>query len=255
MNKTLLLFLFFISFTVPCFQTGAEEISTLSFSVAAPSSKPFAYIGEQGDTEGFFVELFALVQKKAGIKITVTVMPWVRGMREVKLGHYDALIPTLYTKEREKHIVYPDKPVIDFHTVLLKRKDDGIVISSIAELDPQRAIAKKRGMSMGSVFDNAERKGKINVIEVRDHEHAIKMLALSRVDLVACVEYVCDTSLINLNLHNKVDVIKTSDSRFPSYLAFSKKFAETHDINKIMKEINKVKTTSEYQGLVTKFLN
>lgn len=239
---------------VSSFKLSAEKTSALSFSVASPSSKPLAYINEKEVPAGFFVEFFSLIKKETGINITIEIMPWARGMHEVKLGNYDALIPTLYTKEREEFITYPNEVLIDFYTVLLKIRGDDLIVGSIADIGNEKLIAKKRAMSMGKAFDDAQSTGKINVIEVREHEHAIQMLALSRVDLVACVEYVCDSSLDNLNLNNKIDVIKISDSRLSSYLAFSKKYAEKHDVNKIMWRINQVKNTPEYHDLVDKFL-
>ncbi|MCW8834032.1 MAG: transporter substrate-binding domain-containing protein [Colwellia sp.] len=254
LSNTFLLLPLNILLLVTCFKAHTAESSVLSFTVAAPSSKPFVYIGKQGNPQGLFVDFFSLIKKQTGINITINVMPWVRGMHEVKLGRYDALIPTLYTKEREEFITYPDESLIDFYTVLLKRKGDDFTLNSIAEIGAKRIIAKKRAMSMGKAFDEAEHTGKINVLEVKEHEHAIQMLVLSRVDLVACVEYVCDSSLANLNVNDKVDVVKISDNRLPAYIAFSKAFANKHDINKLMQKINDVKNTSEYKTLVRKYL-
>jgi ABC-type amino acid transport substrate-binding protein len=255
LNKKHLIFFYNILAIFYCSNVSSKQLSALKLSVAAPSSAPFVFLDGQGEPQGLLVDFLYLVNKQTGSDISITVMPWVRGVHEVKFGQFDALMPTLYTKDREEFISYPDEALIEFNTVLLKRRDDQSVINSVNEIGIKKVIAKKRAMSMGDVFDDAQRSGKINVKEVRDHEHAIQMLIHSRVDLVACFEYVSYHALNKLNLRDKIDVIKMPKSNFSTYLAFSKAYAQKHDINEIMQRINQVKLTPEYQVLIDKYLN
>ncbi len=253
-NNVLTVFCFNALLMMTIFQSQAESLSIKSISIAAPISAPFIFKGDQEKTEGFLVELFALVQQKTGLSATISVMPWARGMHEVKVGHIDALMPTIYTDERAQFLAYPKLPLIEFHTVLLKRAQDNIVVNDITKLGTNKTIVKIRGMSMGKVFDDAEKSGLLSVIEVRDFDHAIQMLATSRADLVACVDYISNSSLKRLNLRDQIDTLKFSNEKVAAYLAFSKTYAKHHNIKELMQKINKVKSTPEYKALVDKYL-
>lgn len=254
MYKIFLAFKIFLLLITPCFQSYAEQASTLKFSIAAPSSKPFSYKDKAGKSQGFLVDFFSLVERETGIETSITVMPWPRGLNAVKYGKFDALMPTFYRKDRGEYLTFPVESLIDLSSVLLKRSDNDIEISNIADIGNTKFIAKKRAMSIGNEFDEAEKASLINVVEVKTLEQAIQMLMHLRVDLVASHKFVSLFVLKNLKLIDKVDVIKISNNETPSYLAFSKSFSKKHDVNKIMKSINQVKGLPEYQALVDKYL-
>lgn len=236
------------------FKLIAKEPFPEQITIAAPVSAPFVFKDEQGNPQGFLVELFALIQKKTGLKANISVMPWPRGLHEVQVGHINALMPTLYTDERVQFLTYPKLPIIGFNTILLKRVQDNIVVNDITQLGTEKTIVKIRAMSMGKVFDDAEKAGQIKVIEVRDFDQAIQMLAMSRADLVACVDYISTSSIKRLNLRNLVTKLNFSKEKVPAYLAFSKDFSQKYDVNTLMMRINEVKKTMEYQLLESKYL-
>ena len=253
-SNKLAAFCFSFVLILTSFQLLASDNKMGTINIAAPISAPFISKDEQGKPQGFLVELFDLIQQKKGLKVNISVMPWPRGMHEVKVGHKDALKPTIYTDDRAQYLVYPKLPLIEFYTVLLKRAKDDITIDNITQLGTDKTIVKIRGMSMGKAFDDAEKAGLLNVVEVRDFDHAIQMLASSRADLVACVDYISNSSLKRLNLRDKIDTLRFSNEKIAAYLAFSTAFAEQHDIDELMQKIDKVKKTAEYQALVDKFL-
>lgn len=236
------------------FQLHANDNVIESITIAAPISAPFVFKNEQGKPQGFLVELFALVEQKTAFKADISIMPWPRAMHEVTVGHIDALMPTIYTDERAQFLFYPKMPIIEFRTVLLKRSQDEIVVDDITQLGTKKTIAKVRAMSMGKTFDAAEKAGLINVIEVRDFDHAIQMLATSRADLAACIDHISNSSLKRLNLRDQIDTLNFSDGKIPAYLTFSKTYAKQHNVDELMQKINKVKATPEYQALVDKYL-
>lgn len=225
-----------------------------NITIGAPISAPFVFKNVQGESQGFLVELFNLVEQETDLKATIIIMPWSRAMHEVKMGNINALMPTIYTDERAQFLMYPRLPLIEFNTVLLKRTQDNIVIDDLTLLGTEKVIVKIRGMSMGKAFDEAEKAEQINVVEVRDFDHAIKMLAQSRVDLVACVDYIANSSLKRLNLQDQIDILTFSDKKTLAYLVFSQAYADKNDINELMGKINEVKKTPQFRALVDKFL-
>ena len=254
MNNTLTAFCLSIVLILVNTRSLASEHDIEHIKIAAPISAPFIFEDQQGRPQGFLVDLLALVEKKLALKTDIVIMPWPRAMHEVSAGNIDALMPTLYSDDRALLLVYPKLPIIEFNTVLLKRTQDNIIVDDITQLGTDKIIVKVRSMSMGKVFDAAEQSGLINVVEVRDFDHAIKMLALSRADLVACVDHISNSSLDRLNLRDKITSLSFSDGKVPAYIAFSKAFAQQHNVDELMKKINEVKTTPEYQALVNKYL-
>ncbi len=253
-NNRLTAFFFNFVLILSSFQLVASDNKFESINIAAPSSAPFVFKDEKGNAQGFLVDLLALVEQESGIKINIAVMPWPRGVHEVKVGHKDALMPTIYTDDRAQYLIYPKMPLIEFNTVLLKRTQDKLVVDDITQLGTEKVIVKIRGMSMGKVFDDAEKAKVIKVIEVRDFDHAIQMLATSRADLVACVDYIANFSLKRLNLLDKITTLNYSNKKVPAYLTFSKAYAEKYDINFLLAKIDNVKISPEYQALVVKYL-
>jgi hypothetical protein len=53
-----------------------------------------------------------------------------------------------------------------------------------------------------------------------------------------------------MSVENKTSVLNISKIVEPSYLAFSKKFLEKHDINKIMSIINQYNKPDSYQEIL-----
>ncbi len=235
-------------------QLHANSNAIKSITIAAPISAPFVFKDTKGKPQGFLVELFKLVEQKTGMKATVSIMPWARAMHEVKVGHIDALMPTIYTDERAQFLTFSKIPLIEFQTVLLKLAEDELIVDDITQLGTEKVIVKIRGMSMGKVFDDAEKAQQIKVIEVRDFDHAIQMLAQSRVDLVASVDYISNSSLKRLNLQDKIDTLIFSDEKTLAYLAFFKAYENKKGIDELMEQIKNVEGTVQYQALVDKYL-
>jgi len=245
-----LVFLLFLT----SFQLVADDGMTDTISIAAPLSAPFAFEDELGEPQGFLIELFYLVEIKTGLKTNITIMPWARAMHEVKVGRIDALMPAFYTKERAEIFVYPKLPLAESSTVFLKRAQDDIVIDDITQLGEDKLIVKVRSMSMGQVFDDAQRARKIKVVEVNDYYQGIQMLVNSRVDLFASIDYISMFLLKKRNLFDKVDILKYSTETIPSFLVFSQSFAKQNDVNVFMEKVYEVHDTKEYKALVNKFL-
>ncbi len=102
-QKTFITFLLMI-FSIQLF--ASDKSAPDMINIVAPISAPFVFKNEQGEAQGFLVELLSLVKQKTGINTHVSIMPWSRAMLEVKSGHMDALMPTIYTDERAQFLIY-----------------------------------------------------------------------------------------------------------------------------------------------------
>lgn len=147
MLKLLNIFLF-ISFTLQ-----AKEQS-IEFSLATTELPPFVIVNENKQLEGLFIDALNKVQRNTNIKINIFVMPWGRAISEVKKGAIDAIMPTLWSKERSEYLVYPALPFYTFkQSVLIKRKDDDFEYTNLRNIDPQKLIGKTRSVLVDEEFD------------------------------------------------------------------------------------------------------
>jgi polar amino acid transport system substrate-binding protein len=219
----------------------------ISIRLAAPELPPLIYTNESGEIVGFIADKLKEVNQKGDIKFSITILPWARGIEEVKSGSYDAILPSLFTNERQEYLTYPKQPLINFHgNVLLKRSDDDFVFHSLESIGKSKVIAKVRAIKLDTTFSLLNSENKLNVIEVNRLSNAMQMLELGRVDFVISDAIVAYNFIEKQNIKNKVIAIQLSTKVTPSYIAFSRQFSLINDIDLLMNKINKINNPDSY---------
>ena len=84
---------------------------------------PFASVDEDGNADGFSVDLIKAVAEAVGLKLKFQVGPWSEVKAKLERGEIDALPLVAYSTEREKHFDFT-KPHIISHAVAFVRKGD-----------------------------------------------------------------------------------------------------------------------------------
>lgn len=247
-------FIFLLLLNLISLYSHAGHKTIESFTVAAPKSAPLVFKDENGKPQGFLVEYFELVQQQTNLTINVSVMPWARALHEVKIGRVNALMPAIYTDERAQFLYYPKLPLFDSQRVLVKRVNDPIAFNDVKQIGKDKTIVKIRSMSMGRNLDFAEKLNLINVIEVRDFDHAIQMLVSEHADIVICAKTIAHSSINRLGLTDKIEVLKFDEPTEAGYLTFSKGFAEEYNVDELMEKIQLVQNLPQYQLLKEKYL-
>jgi len=218
------------------------------FTIASPSSHPFIYQDKVGELQGVLVELFKQLELESDIKVQIHLIPWARALEEVKNSRYDALMPTMYTKERAEYLVYPEHELISFFdNVMLKRVEDDFEFTGIEKIPDNKVIAKVRSVSLGSEFDRKLSKRNLKIIEVLDTKTAILMLNQGKVDIVFSDYFLALSIIKQENIETNIAIQQLSNKAMPSYLAFSKRFAKHQNVNSVMNEIKRVLQSKKYK--------
>jgi signal transduction histidine kinase/CheY-like chemotaxis protein len=100
MNKNIAIFFLLLLFG---FQIVSANIENRSFSVVViPNIKPVCYINDNGEPDGFYIELINEIAKIKKFKIEYKTFAWEEGLNKVKKGEVDLMPCVMKTDERKK---------------------------------------------------------------------------------------------------------------------------------------------------------
>lgn len=248
-------FFFFICSFLLCLNVQAQHTKqqqVITLTIAAPEIRPFIYSNEQGENKGLLIETMNKLNASGKFKISVTIMPWARALKAVEQGKFDALMPTVYTPERSLFLSFPKNPLINFYgSEIFKRADDNFVYQSIPLIDKSKILVKVRSTNVDSRSEKAFRDASITFVEATRLEDAFNMLIYGRVDLLIADSAIAYTTIDDMAVNGQVEGFSLSNRVDSSFLAFSKKYSMSHDINKVMENINMINDADSYH-LVSK---
>ncbi|WP_339720047.1 transporter substrate-binding domain-containing protein [uncultured Paraglaciecola sp.] len=219
------------------FSQQAKELPK-EFTLATAEIPPYVTVSQNKQIEGLFIDKLNEFQKNTKIKIHIFVMPWARAVNEVKKGKMDAILPALWSKERSEYMAYPTLPFFTFsQSVLIKRVEDNFTFTNLHTINAQKIIGKTRSMLLDQDFDKLVKQGKLSIYETNKLEQALFMMLQGKVDLVASDGDIALSAIKQLRLENRFILLPMHEVSPPSFMAFSRPFAEKHDINQFMSMI------------------
>lgn len=220
--------------------------SAISFSVATAKLPPFVYLDADKQPKGILIEILEKAKQETDLEINILVLPWARALDEVKNGRIDALMPAIWTSQREQFFVYPSLSFFTFSdSVLIKRIDDQFVFEGLASIGPNKVIGKTRLVVINHEFDALEKLGQLSTYETTKLDDALLMLTQKKIDLVAGDRAIALSTIRNLNLEKSLKLYALEATSNSSYIAFSQQFAAKHDINYIMQLIMDSQSTDK----------
>lgn len=158
---------------------SSQGIAEETIRVATGEWEPYISknLKHYGVCTQIITESFAL----KGIKAEIGFFPWARGERFAQLGEWDAMATLVSTPERKKvfylsDVAYSSKRVF-FH--LENYSFDWDTVDDLKGI----SIGATLGYKYGSVFENAEKKGKISVLRVPKDEQNFKMMLIGRIKI------------------------------------------------------------------------
>ncbi|GAA6206159.1 hypothetical protein NBRC116600_29570 [Thalassotalea sp. SU-HH00458] len=231
--------------------TNETTLNELVINVVAPELKPLVYNADKVAV-GLLIDTLNKVSEYSSLKFNVTVMPWGRAMLEVKNGHADAIMPTLYTNERAQSLVFPPQQFVNFYgSVLIKKVDNNFEFDSFDTMTSKKSVAKVRSVLLGEEFEKAKKEGLFTIAEVSRLEDAFNMLLLDRVDLVVTDGFAAYTSIKEMGIEDNMSVMSISSLEEPSFIAFSPQFAKKHDVIQIMSIIDQFNNPDRYKKILS----
>jgi polar amino acid transport system substrate-binding protein len=243
-------FIFFICSYLLCITVQANSVAVPRvklITVAAPEIRPFIYKNEQGENEGLLIDTIKKLNDSGKFNISVEVMPWARALKAVENGHFDALMPTVRTADRDLFLSFPTQPLINFYgSKIYKRVEDKFIYQSIPLIDNTKKIVKVRSTYISREGERAFKDASITFIEATRLEDAFNMLIHGRVDLLVADSVIANTTVEKMEISALVKGFSLSDKYHSSFLAFSKEYSSTHNINELMNEINLINDPDSY---------
>jgi polar amino acid transport system substrate-binding protein len=197
----------------PLYGTAADRsvhLATLNWS---------PYIGEHLEGYGFGAEILRTAFDRAGYDVTFSFMPWVRVLKDVEIGAYDAACFAYRSKERENQYYFTvpyAKSVLGF----CKLRDADIRFRSLQDLTPYR-IGVVRGFVNTPQFDALR---SLHKEEVKDELTNLKKLLNRRVDLIIIDQFVLQ-HLMHTHFQSEQSKVAFLDPPLivqPLHLMFSK---------------------------------
>ena len=202
------------------------------------------YIGEHLEGYGFGAEILRKAFHRAGYEVTFSFMPWVRALKDVEIGKYDAVCFAYHSIERSKKYIFT-KPYAQSVLGFGKLQDFDISFETFEDLLPYR-IGVVRGFVNTPEFDALEA---LKKEEANNELLNLKKLVYRRVDLIVIDEFVM-LHLVKKHYPGKesaVEFLKPPLINQPLYLMFSRELQgssiKVREFNQAIAEMKKDGTT------------
>lgn len=212
----------------------------------------YPYCAERnGKAEGFAVDVVEAAFKAAGTKVSFKIMPYARGMEEVKKGTEVGVFDTSKNSDLEKDYIFHKNELFTANIVIA-----GPASSSESGLATKSLEGKTVGITNGYTYGNEFDMNKaIKKDPAVDDKTMLKKLAASRTQYGVIYDQVM-RSIVSENkadLDGKIKIVGnvTSDKL---YISFSKvhkdgaKFAQIFD-----KGMDAIKKSGEYKKIEDKW--
>lgn len=229
---------------VPVFAGPFEDISYMT-----EEYYPFNYL-EKGEVRGISADLLRLVWKELGVAPQpIESMPWARAYDRIRYEPGTVLFSMARTQERETMFEWAG-PIMVVRFVLIARKDRGIQLSSLSDLEGLRIGTLREDISDTLL---AEYKSIACVEPVANMKQNIDKLVKGRVDMVAYEERSWQKIAARRGLDpddfETVYVLQET----PVYFAFHVGTA-VPVVREFQLVIDKIKATPAYQMILDKYL-
>jgi polar amino acid transport system substrate-binding protein len=159
----------------------AETIRWVQYNVSP-------YAAEHLPAGGFWCQLVREALALRGHDISIQWYPLKRAFAMVENGAADLSLGWLKTPEREKAVLFSDRPVARSPVVFFHRRDKAFDWETLEDLKGLRIGDRLGNVNGGKTYLAAEKAGVINVERVPADEQNLKKLLLGRIDVIVGAE-------------------------------------------------------------------
>ncbi len=227
-----------------------EEPSRLKTAIVVGSEldyPPFALVTEDGQADGFSVDLMKAVCEVMGIEVTFRVGPWNQVRRALEVGQVDALPLVSYSEDRERVFDFTAPHTVSYGMVFKRR--DSPDIDDIEDLRGKAVIAMRADATHDWLLENQITDRLVLVKTVAD---ALRLLASGRHDYALIPRLVGLLTAKSLNLNN----LETTGPKVGVY-GRGYGFAVTEGDYALLQQLNQglaiVKETGQYDAIYEKW--
>ncbi|WP_168203199.1 substrate-binding periplasmic protein [Marinobacter fonticola] len=210
---------------------------------------PFIAQSADGSPTGPLWTITQNVAQRAGIQVSVAFVPWKRALEQVSRKRKDGLIGAFSSSERSRRMRFSSVPLFFSETVVFSRKQDPVVVESLASLAGKH-VAVSAGYSYGLEVESA---ADFKRTEIRDIGAGLQLVTFGRVDAFLANRAVGWYAARKLGIADQLVASEKTVSGGPVYLAFSlavppelvaafdrelRAYRETEDYRRIVQDFN-----------------
>jgi polar amino acid transport system substrate-binding protein len=211
---------------------------------------PFYYT-ENGDTNGFSVDVLNFVAAHSKYEFEYVILPWPRAIHLVAEGQVDLILTLFKTSKREKMYHFIEPSYSNEINQLFTLMDNKFEFSGQLQQLAPYSIGTVREYSYGEYFDQATY---LNKLPALTEEVLLKLLLSKRIDMLISNPLVFNQLILKENMSTKVKAIDPYISLTPVYMALTKKREDAQEIKKTIGELTqKLKLSAYYQVLIDKY--
>lgn len=218
----------------PLFAGGkADKSGKISFA-GSGGYPPFNFITEDGDVDGFDVDVGRELAKRMGVELDYVTTAWDGIIEGLRASRYDGVLGSMGITEARKKIVNFSTPYYYSGPQLIVRKDSGI--NGPEDLDESMKIA----LVTGTTFEQDAEKLGVEIRLYEDDNQTLMELVNGRVDAVLTDRIVGLNAIQKLKGGDKL-VLAGSVLRVEEMgIAFNQKDTELLEkVNKLLEEMRK----------------
>jgi len=254
-----------IMFSISIFLTTSlfSNPKTITFAYQNTNNYPFQ-TGEGDNTNwakpGILLEMFQILEKKIGIKITYKRFPWKRSLFELKSGKADGLFEASYKKKR---LVYGQYPMKNSQIDISRRTNYNSYylytkLNSTVSWDGENIKNIEKGICAEreySIVDDLRKKGFL-VHEFNTTTKCMELLNNGRVSAVAALELAGDSILRkNNNEFKEIKKLQPSLKTKVYHLMLSHQFVKKYPklSEEIWDVIKKIRESEDMKIIKSKY--
>jgi len=244
----------FLPFSAFANQNDAEHIApqnnTLSKKLIVGSELdyfPFAMVNQNGDADGFSVELFKAVAQVMEMEIDFRVGPWDEVRYALEKGEIDALPLVSYSEEREKVFDFTTPHTVSYATIFMRKGET--VIESEENLKDKNIIVMQSDATHDYLI---EQHITPHIFLVKTVPDALRLLASGKADYALVPRLVGLITAQELNLTNIVTTGPNIDVYGRGY-GFAVKEGNATLLAHLNQGLGIVKATGQYDEIYDKW--
>lgn len=185
---------------------NSDEVFVVGFDQNFP---PFGFVNEDGDFDGFDIELAKEAAKRMDMEIALQPIDWDAKDMELESGTIDCIWNGFTINGREDQYTWTDA-YMDNSQVVVVRSDSGI--EDLAGLEGKIVEVQKESSAQSAIDENEELKNTFaDYLQVADYNTAMMDLESGAVDAVAMDIYVAKDQIAE-----KGDAMKILDESISS---------------------------------------
>lgn len=213
---------------------------------------PFEFINEDGEFDGFNIEITKAIAKEMNIDIDIDLMEWADAIRKLDKEECDGIEGMSISEEREKKYTFGPDYITAFHSAFtLKKRDDIKKSLLLKNIKNYKIAVQKDDAGYFLINNNNLSRKKVSLFELSNQEDALKSLLNEEVDIVVGNKITLLYYAQKLKMDEKIKLIENPLGLTKYSIAFNYKNKDMADKFKIGME--KIKNKGIYEKKYNKW--